>query len=666
VNGHHIPFLAAIEETLGAAALRIDGFGRRRLYRAARAVRWGLALGQEAALRLSRGAIGELDGRLVRAAQATPVKAAIHYPGYWLPPATVTPTADALRRGEYLRADGTRAPLDRISWRRTRHATDLDVTWELFQALHWVQQLIEAHAITGDADYLRCARELADRWTAECAYTERADHVWERHVTGLRAIVLCRLWVAYREAEPEGSPFAARLLAAIARHGEKLAPPHRYQPDHNHGLAQAYGLFAIGVLFPALPKAAGWMELGRSRLEAQMQDNVSCDGLHREHSPYYQFFVFQQLYHAYRLGEACGVSFSSAYVERLDRMFAASAHLVKPNGALPTLGDTWRTAPILLEASDIADWPGHSAQEYLWSLSRGREGNAPAATSVLWEDGGLAVLRSGWGRTERWEDERALAVRLTTFDTAHIHRDLLSFELYGYGDDLIVDSGGPYIYGHPVRLKYFLSTAAHNTVLVDEENQETGAARVVHWSTARGVDVLVAEHETIRGVTHRRAMLFVRGAYLVVVDRLTGRRPHRYSQLFHLNPALEVRLHDGIVSTAHAAGGPTVRMVALGGSDLVLRLHRGMPAPRQGWVCVAPREMVPNTVVDYERSGAAATFAVIAVPEAPGWAAPVTAEFEGRLLETDARIRVRIGERVDELSVSAEGEVQLVGGVDGR
>lgn len=659
--------VSRLEELLASVALRADARGRRRLWRLHRAVRGGAALGQEMLLRWGRrrGRMG-VDPDLAWRAQSAPVKAVLRYPAFWPAADSVSPATEALARGLCLLRDGTTVALDSVSWRRDRPGGGFDVSTELFHALHWVRELVDAYGLTRNRAYLDRGKALAERWMDECLYTERWSHVWDPHATGFRAIILCQMWAACRESEPPGSPFMRDLLAAIVRHAEKLERDRFYHADHNHGMAQAYALFMIGLLFREHRKAPAWTDLGRARLEAQMRDNVSAEGLHREHSPYYQFFVFQQFYFAYQLAQAYGLKFSPAYVERLNAMLAASAYLLKPDGSLPALGDTYRSSPILLDKHDLEEWPLDSAKEYLFSSTRGAEGTPPPATSALFPEGGVAIFRSGWGARDRVEDERFLAFRLATFGSAHIHRDVFTFELYAYGDDLIVDSAGPYEYGHPIRMGYFLSTTAHNTVVVDGADQRVGQARVLHWSTSPAVDVLVAEHENVPGVSHRRAVLFVRPSYFVILDRLEARNTHRYAQLFHLNPVLQVTLDCLAVSTANPAAGPTVKIVPLGEDGLELRLHRGAVDPRQGWVCVGPKRMVPNSVVEYQRSARTASFATVIMPERPGKPTWVRGAIEGSPFREEARICVAVGDQQDDIILSPTGEVTVRRARDGR
>ena len=532
-------------------------------------------------------------------------------------------------------------PVQRISWLADSLLPDSARARFLFHSLEWLAEILDAGEQTGDSRYLDGARGLIARWLKECLYREGdlRINLWDDHITALRAIALCKAWTAFRANAHPTDPLMQDLAYALVRHARKLALKAFYRPRHNHGVTQGYALLAIGLTLPTYPQAKRWTDLGRSRLEQQMAANVSADGLHREHSPFYHFYVLRQFQQAYRLGQAHDVSFSRAFVERLAAMLDAGRLLLKPDGRLPALGDTQADSPVL--ASAFA---------------------SEVARSTLFKDGGYAVLRTGRVSGERPSDERFLVARLATFDTSHIHRDVLSFELYGWGQDLIVDSGGPFKYGHPLRSQYFLSTRAHSTVIVDDGDQAVGAARILWWQEGRGCDAIAAEHWNYPGVRHRRLLALVPPGYLLVIDRLDAAGPHNYSQLFHLHPTLQVSLDGCTLRTTNRTGGPTVRIVPLMDDGVAPRIHRGATAPYQGWVCSGEAQMVEAEVAVYHRMGARATFAVLIIPERPGGPESVSASVHGVPFESVYRVVAEWPDRTDIISVSPSGEVALFTG----
>jgi hypothetical protein len=655
--------LETVDELLTSVALKGETIGTQYSWRMGRVIHATATIIHEVVRRLGRKlGLTSANHAFVEGMRLVNQKHDAQYPWLWPSLGYISKRAEELVDGACTLENGERLKLEEISWLRDPYRDVIGSARFSFNSLGWVADLVEQYRNSGDSHYLVPARKLTLRWISECLDTEGRARIWDDHATALRAIALCQLWCAYNETRNLDYDFVTKLLSAIVRHAEKLVHRRFYRPCHNHGVTQAYALLAIGLFFPVHPKASKWVELACARIEAQMSENVSAEGMHREHSPFYHFYVFNQFLYAYQLGEAYGIEFSQAFTDRLKKMLLCGAYLLKPNGTLPALGDTCKSSPLLVNAEDVPEWFSKARQRYLYSFSGGAAGTQPEENSIYLPHGGVTLLRSGWGTERRFEDECFLAVRTRTFDTSHIHRDQLSFELYAYGDDLIVDSGGPYGYGEPMR-EFFLSTAAHNTVVVDGKEQGIGKAEVIDWRTSSIFDLLVAEQRSYPGVVHRRVVLFVRPDYFLILDRLEAEDRHAYAQFLHLNPGLNARCDNLAVTTTSSTDGATVQIIPLLEPGLAVKLHQGTDHALQGWVCVGEMQKLLSTVVEYQRQGCTEEFAVLLVPQPPGISTAVRARLE-ELSAGGRRIHVVIGERRDEIVISNDGRV-TVGGVRG-
>ncbi|HEU4333801.1 MAG TPA: alginate lyase family protein, partial [Candidatus Eisenbacteria bacterium] len=450
-------------------------------------------------------------------------------------------------------------------------------------------------------------------------YREREETLWDDHITAMRALLLCDAWAAAARSGAASTGDLRSLGAALARHAERLALPAFYRPGHNHGLTQAFALLAVAAALHAHPSAPRWSRLARERLEGQMAGNVSEEGVHLEHSPYYHFFVLRQFLGARRLAGAAGTPLGAAFEERLHRMLDAGASMIEPGGGLAPLGDTWQGAPILLTDEELdAFAPDRAA-----ALRLARSAGGPVGGSVLYEGGGLAVIRSRTAADESDRAARYLAVRLSVHPTSHVHSDAASFTLHAYGRPLLVDSGGPYGYGDPLRHGYFTTTGAHNTVVVDGGNQKPGPATIHRWEPNGAIQILDAEHGNYAGVRHRRSLFLVRDRFVLLVDRLESGSPHRYEQRFHFAAHLEVRREGRDAVAADPGGGASLRLVPLGGGTGELSLHRGDGGPDgpSAWICTGDRERVASWGAVCAAEGPDAWFATLLAPS-PGTSPP--------------------------------------------
>ena len=570
-----------IDQMLFSLAIQAEKLEHRVSRRLGRVVRNGIIRAHEKLGLIRKNCIS--NRKNLAAVMSGPSPCLPRYPALFLSHAEWTKKAVEISKGTIHLDQKGSLNVETLSWLQDPLAGTYSVSRLLFHALEWVEALLYSFQETNNPEYLTLAKKLVLMWMKECLDREGTGNIWSDHGTALRAVVLCRLWVLSQATEPEDSAFMTQLIAGILRHGEKLSHPKFYRKDHNHGVAQAYALFVLGLCLSQHPKGSEWTGLGQSRIESQMEDNVSCEGLHREHSPYYHFFVYRHFHYAYELGKAQGITFSQAFATRLQDMLHSGVHLIKPNGAMWALGDTAVNSPVLIERNERSEWPINIAHDYLYSSSEGREGKIPERRSVLFPHAGLCFLRSGWGNgTRSVTQELCMAIRTGTFPTSHIHRDVGSFELYGYGDDLIVDSGGPYAYGHPLRGNYFLSTRAHNTVVVDGKDQGVGESQVVRWETTEQYDYLQIEHGNYSGTIHQRSIIFLRPDYFIILDQIQSDKSHSYSQIFHLHERLQIDLKEMMLATEDLSKGPTVRIIPFCLDGLGIRIHRGALDPWQG------------------------------------------------------------------------------------
>jgi hypothetical protein len=171
----------------------------------------------------------------------------------------------------------------------------------------------------------------------------------------------------------------------------------------------------------------------------------------------------------------------------------------------------------------------------------------------------------------------------------------------------VVDPGRyTYAEGDPNWRHWFKGTAAHNTVTVDELDQQPyrrGKPKppfLTSWLLdRRSLDGIELLHGTVTSpaydATHDRAVLFVAGEYWLVVDVLHADRPHDYALRWHLAPGAGPALTP---TGAHVtrADSSTVRIEVAGAATV---------AVEQGWVSPEYGVKHPAPVVVASVHGAA-------------------------------------------------------------
>jgi uncharacterized heparinase superfamily protein len=174
---------------------------------------------------------------------------------------------------------------------------------------------------------------------------------------------------------------------------------------------------------------------------------------------------------------------------------------------------------------------------------------AVQSAARLFPNAGIAVARAG--------DGHYLLVTNGIVGTNgfgnHKHNDQLSFEFHHGGTPLIVDPGS-YVYtSDPEARNRFRSTAAHNTLSIDDVEQnelrsdwlfrlfETSKAETVSFDDRDGAMQYVGRHHGFERlaepVTHERTFRFAKSTgELEIVDCLTGRGRHTVRWHFHVAP----------------------------------------------------------------------------------------------------------------------------------
>lgn len=123
----------------------------------------------------------------------------------------------------------------------------------------------------------------------------------------------------------------------------------------------------------------------------------------------------------------------------------------------------------------------------------------------------------------------------------HGHFDALSITLSLGSKDFIIDSGGPYRYGNPLRFSYFMSSYAHNVALVDGKKHEAGAKLLNSKFLSDEIFVVEAEHKGYYPITHNRKCVYVKNKGLAVFDSFSNvERKTNIQLLWHMHPECEL------------------------------------------------------------------------------------------------------------------------------
>lgn len=550
---------------------------------------------------------------------------------------------------------GTRAPLvhwSRIDYLNAAVAGDKKIIWELNRHQYFMT-LGRAYWQTGDELYAHTFVAHLSAWM-EQNQPKRGINWASSLEIAFRSISW--LWALYffkdaPQLTPQLFLRALKFLYLQARHLETYLST--YFGPNTHLTGEALGLFYLGTLLPEFRAAVRWQRTGQRILLAELERHIKPDGVYFEQSSYYHRYTTDFYTHFHVLSQCNGLHLGPQLPDKLSALLDHLMYITRPDGTVPLFGDddggrlvmlderaaddfraALATGATLFARADYKYVAGEAAEETLWLLGAAglRAFDAIAAkpppTSRAFSDGGYYVMRDGWTRQSDY-----LLIDCGPHGVlggAHAHADALAFELAAGGRTMLVDPGTYTYTGSAALRDYFRSSAAHNTLTVDGASSSvtSGPFRWQHmaqaaphaWLTHERFDYFAGAHDGYTRlpdpVMHAREVLFVKGAYWIICDRLAAAGPHQYDSYFHFAPGVTPAIAGAHSVTARdESGAPALQLFAFGGN--------GRWRIEEGWVsrCYGARTAAPVAAFSTANTGAQ-TFTTFLLPRGPGRQSP--------------------------------------------
>lgn len=477
---------------------------------------------------------------------------------------------------------GKRAPL--VHWSRLNYLDadlfgDKKIIWELNRHQYFIT-LGQAYWLTGDERYAQTFVEHVNSWmdqnppklgvnwasSLEVAFRSIA-WIWALHF--FKDVVL-----------PETFSKLCKFLYLNARHLETFLST--YFSPNTHLTGEALGLFYLGALMPEFKESARWRSTGLDILLAQLPRHVQADGVYFEQSSYYHRYTTDFYLHLRVLLSNMEEPIPPVLDEKLRLLLDHLMYTTRPDGTTPLFGDddggrllsffarpandfraTVATGAALFERADYKFVAGDAVEDALWLLGPAKKeqvrkgglfsfdqivATEPEKQSVAFPAGGYYVMRDGWTANSNY----------LLFDCGphgtdncgHAHADALSFELAVNGKTLLIDPGTYTYTGSKAERDWFRSSAAHNTLTVDNESSSVSdgpfswktiaRSECSSWITEEHFDYVAASHDGFMRLAepakHTRSILFIKKNYWVIRDIVETSGDHVFEARFHLDP----------------------------------------------------------------------------------------------------------------------------------
>ena len=423
---------------------------------------------------------------------------------------------DALAHDEFLLINETHK-VDLASWA----VSEASHLWNF--NLHYFEYcvpLAARYAAGGSREDLDLFKRLALTWMAACKYP-RGD-AWHPYTISLRLVNWLICIDLFGEALTCDKVFMGALARSMHRQYRHLLANQERHLLANHYLENLKTLVVCALLFGEDDVLA---RVERDYL-TQLDEQVLPDGVHYERSMMYHKLILEGLLRVELAYRSVGKAAPTKVASKARQMLDAMASIERAMGKTPFFNDS---------ADGVAKECGPLAR-----ACRDVYGYEPDDAKTIFPESGFYKLYDGDAALIFFAGEPGPSYML-----GHAHCDLLSFELSVAGKPVIVNSG-TYAYQSEMR-PYFRSTAAHNTAIIDgEEQMECWAEHRV----ARGVDRvrievvdechIAASFYNYKGHLHHRRIELCDGA--LTVEDSTDRGDAEVVQRYHLLDAGKVHV----------------------------------------------------------------------------------------------------------------------------
>lgn len=473
-----------------------------------------------------------------------------------------------------LQRDSSKKVIQSVNYRDVARNGDCKEVWEPNRH-HQFVVLARAYSLTGDKRYADKVAALMQSWIDSNAFATGMN--WRSPLElGVRMINWVWALELIRTSGAVSDELWGDIQLCMFRHcWDNRRKYSRGSSANNHLVGEAAGVYVAASYFQNFPKAVDWASEAKSILEREIIAQSYPDGCTREQALGYQFFVIQFYLACGLAGRLSAQPFSSDYWNRLSLMIKFPMRIGE-SGTLPLfgdqddgyvldLGDHPRDLGALATcASNIPELKlnygdaGNECESSFWwtgnarpsAIAQNNSRDSSQFESVAFTDSGYYLLRSNAfnSRTSILFDCAELGYGEIA---AHGHADALSFSLSAFGYYLIVDTG-TYDYFTDKRWRnYFRSTAAHNTVEIDGENQShmsgpfmwstRANSTCINWTADSDRTEVHGQHDgyhrLVDPVTHERAISLASDELKIeIIDKLTAAATHKVKIYFHLGP----------------------------------------------------------------------------------------------------------------------------------
>jgi len=430
------------------------------------------------------------------------------------------------------------------------------------------------------------------------------------HASAYRAMVLTNLYFKLSDAGVLTADLQTEMYGSLEKLGAFLANPAHFEGDVNHGFNEGAALLLVADNFPQMPAAGQWRQTAISRLQDMLASTLDPDGVEIEQSPFYHVYVLGLVYQIAQWAKQYEPELAPSYSAAAQAMLRFAAYITQPSGYLPMLG---ATATTYMPSQDPSIYAPMAATdpEFQFAYTRGAQGTPPPDGVVLFPSSGVFILRSPLGNRTNLGHQTYMTFQAGPYRTDHSNLDALGVTMYAAGQTVLPTSG-LFTYTQQPDRTYFHGTSAHNTVVVDGQDQSEGTAHEGPHGNEGASSYASGTSDLYAGVHHRRTVVALRQDLSLVVDQLHSAADHTYTQTWHPDPSVQLRQNGQDALISSPAGAPLLAIHQADPTGETFTALKGQTSPvMAGWYSNEYGIKTPSYQVQYTRQAQNAQFSTL-------------------------------------------------------
>lgn len=464
-----------------------------------------------------------------------------------------------------------------------------------------INQVFNVYFETGNPKYAIYIDEfLRDFIIKSMPYpgVKSSTSVWRGLEVAARGKIWSKIFYGLIDSEYFSPATQLLMLSSLPDHAHYN---RNFHSSNNWLTMEISALATIATNFPEYQGSEAWLSYAAGVISESMKGQVYPDGVQTELTSHYHNVAMRNFVLFKEICDRANYPLPDFFDETIEKMYSYIAHVVRPDGyrILNNDGDRGSDVPLILQGAEQYEQP---SWEYI--ATHGKKGLKPKeGPSYFYPWAGQLISRSGYDKEAQWS-----FFDIGPWGSGHQHNDQLHLSIAAYGRDLLVDAGRFAYTGEVARKfrSYARGTQGHNAVLIDGKGQMPGvkvtekSLDANHWKITPEFDYAWHSFDKfydLEEVKHSRALLYVRGEFWVVVDKVETTRPRKVETLWHWHPDCIVEVDkSATVSTKNEKGNLAV--LPIGAPAWEVQVIEGQEEPEiQGWYSEEYNVFEPNKAI---------------------------------------------------------------------